>query len=85
MLANEGEISLELIVEETRRAVEQMAPAAVYLGVETVSMPGVIEVTPGQVKEAVGAAKMAGAAGVVLSWDLLHTPLENLRPLARKP
>jgi len=70
---------LHFIAGETRRAVASMAPTPVYLGVETVSMPGVVDVTPEDVRAAVGVAREAEAAGVVLSWDLMHTPIDNLR------
>lgn len=72
---------LSLIAGEARRAVELMSPTPVYLGLETVSMPGVIHITPDHVKEIIGVGRAAGVAGVVLSWDLIHTPIENLRPL----
>ena len=74
-------VPLGLIADEARQAVELMAPTPIYLGLETVSMPGVISITPENVKETIGVGQAAGVAGVVLSWDLMHTPIENLRPL----
>jgi len=79
-IASEG-VPLDLIADETRQAVKLMAPAPVYLGVETVSMPGIIDITPQNVKEIVNTGCVAGARGVVLSWDIMHTPVDNLQPL----
>lgn len=74
-------VPLGLIADETRQAVELMAPTPIYLGLETVSMPGVIHITPKHIEEIVEVGRAAGITGVVLSWDLIHTPIENLRPL----
>ena len=72
---------LKLIAAESRLAVNSLAPAPVYLGLETVSIPGIIKITPAHVEEIVRLGRAAGISGVVLSWDLMHTPLENLKPL----
>jgi hypothetical protein len=72
---------LALIADEARLAVDLLAPTPVYLGLETVSMPGIIEITPEGVSQIVALGREAGVSGVVMSWDLLHTPVENLRPL----
>lgn len=74
-------VPLSLIANEARQAVELMAPTPIYLGLETVSVPGVIDITPDKVKEVIDVGHTAHVAGVVLSWDLMHTPVENLRPL----
>lgn len=78
---NDEGAPLKLIADETRLAVNLLTPAPVYLGLETVSMPGVIDITPKHVEEIVRIGRAAGISGVVLSWDLMHTPLENLKPL----
>jgi kynureninase len=56
-----------------------MRTKPVYLGIEAVSIPAFhIHITPGYVREMVSITRQAGARGVVLSWDLLHMPYENL-------
>jgi hypothetical protein len=73
---------VRLIADETRLAVELMGSVPVYLGVEAVSIPEFnISITPGHVRDMVAVAHDVGAGGVVLSWDLMHTPLDNLRAL----
>ena len=37
--------------------------------------------TPANVEEVLEIGVEAGVQGFVLSWDLLHTPVENIRPL----
>ncbi len=80
---NSEGVPLDLIADETQKAVELMSPASVYLGLETVSMPGIIDITPENVREIVCLGQAVGIAGVALSWDILHTPVENLQPLTR--
>jgi hypothetical protein len=53
------------------------------MGLETVAFPGICEATPGSVLETIAAGRQAGAAGLVMSWDLLDTPLENVRAVAQ--
>lgn len=79
-IADEG-VPLRLIAEEARQAVALASPTPIYLGLETVSMPGIIHITPTHVEEIIDLAQAAGVAGLALSWDLLHTPVENLKPL----
>jgi hypothetical protein len=52
------------------------------MGLETVSIPDVCEATPATVAQAIAAGQRAGVAGLVMSWDLLDTPLENVRAVA---
>jgi len=71
---------LELIRTETAAAVARSALKPVYLGIEAVSIPAFhINITPAHVREMVALARACGARGAVLSWDLLHMPVENLR------
>ena len=72
---------LSLIRAETVSALSLFAPTPVYLGLETVSIPGLMEVTPGNVEEILAIGSETGVHGYVLSWDVLHTPPENVRPL----
>ena len=75
-----GQIPLSLIATEAASAVGLFAPQPVYVGVEAVSLP-VFEVNlrPEQVQQLIQTARAAGAAGAVLSWDVLAMPLENIR------
>jgi hypothetical protein len=79
----ESGLPLPALEHELRQAVALLSPAPVYMGLETVAFPEVCEATPGTVLEALGAGRRAGVAGYVLSWDLLDTPLENIRAVAR--
>ncbi len=74
---------LSLAEAELRQAVELAGSTPIYMGLETVSMPGVIEITPVQVYDMLNAGLSAGVHGAVLSWDVMHTPLENLRTVAK--
>ncbi len=70
----------ELIASETSAAVRRFAPRPVYLGVEAVSLDAFqIHIAPDHLQKTVRLAWQAGAKGVVLSWDLLGMPAENLR------
>jgi hypothetical protein len=78
-ISQEG-VPFELIESEAREAVRWFAPKPVYLGVEAVSLAAFqIDVTPDYVSKAVKLARESGASGVVLSWDLLSMPAENIR------
>jgi hypothetical protein len=72
---------LSLIGAEARKAVRLVSGTPLCMGLETVSMPGVMEVSPRHVEEAIEVGIGAGVGGFVLSWDLLHTPLQNIQPL----
>jgi len=73
--------TLNLISQELGYALNQMSPTPVYLGIETVRIPGVIEISPQHVEEIIDMCKEHEISGFALSWDLLHTPLDNLLPL----
>ena len=72
---------LSLIRAEIGRALSLFGGTPLYLGLETVSIKGLMEVTPRNVEEILEIGSEAGVQGYVLSWDLLHTPVENVRPL----
>ena len=72
---------LSLIHAETVRAVRLFAGTPLYLGLESVSIPGRMEVRPRHVEEILEIGTQAGVQGFVLSWDLLHTPIDNVGPL----
>jgi hypothetical protein len=63
-------------------AVRSMRPDPIYFGLELVSHPGVIEITPTLVNEMVRIGRGAGAAGCVISWDLMHAPMSGIEALA---
>jgi hypothetical protein len=72
-----------LFASETTLAVESLAPVPVYLGIETVYWPGLTEPTADDVFEMMRTGRKAGVRGVCLSWDILHSPLDNIAALKR--
>ena len=70
------------IQAEIEAAVRAMRPVPVWFGLELVSQPGVIDVTPADVRAMVGAGRAANAAGLVISWDLMHAPMDGVEALA---
>jgi hypothetical protein len=47
-------------------------------GMELVELEGVTSLKPEQIRSDLIAVKKSGAAGLALSWDLLHISLERL-------
>ena len=41
-----------------------------------------IDITPALVRDMVRAGRAANAAGLVISWDLMHAPVDCVRALA---
>ena len=78
----ERAVPMSFIQEEIDAAVRALAPIPVYFGLELVRQPGVIDVDPTHVAEMVKAGRAASAAGLVISWDLMHVPIDCLRALA---
>jgi hypothetical protein len=76
-------IPLSLAEAELRQAVQLAGSTPIYMGLETVSMPGVINITPAHVRNTLEVGLAAGVHGAVLSWDVMHTPLENLPAVAQ--
>lgn len=72
---------LSLIRAETIEGLSLCGGTPMYLSLETVSIKGLMEVTPTSVEEVLEIGAEAGVQGFALSWDLLHTPVENVRPL----
>ena len=60
----------------------RLPPVPVYFGLELVRQPGVIDVDPAHVVDMVRAGRAANAAGLVISWDLMHAPIDCVRALA---
>ena len=75
-------VPLPFIQAEIDVAVRAMAPVPVYFGLEIVNQPGVIAVKPAHVRGMVRAGRAANAAGLVISWDLMHAPRDGLEALA---
>ena len=73
---------LPLIQSEIDAAVSAMAPTPVYFGLELVRHTGVIDITPTHVVEVVRAGRATNAAGLVISWDLMHAPMDGIQALA---
>lgn len=77
----ETAVPMEWIEAEMKASMEMMQGTPVYFGLECVSFPGVIDVRPDQAAALLKAAFNNRADGAVLSWDLMHLPLENLRAM----
>ena len=75
-------VPLSFIQAEIDRAVRALAPVPVYFGLELARQPGVIDVDPAHVAGMVKAGRAANAAGLVISWDLMHAPIDCVQALA---
>ncbi len=78
----ESAVPLSFIQAEIEAAVRTLAPAPVYFGLELIRQRGVIDVDPAHVVDMVKAGSAANAAGLVISWDLTHAPIDCVRALA---
>jgi hypothetical protein len=78
----ESGVPFSFIQAEIEAAVRAMVPIPVYFGLELVRQPGVIDVDPAHVFGMVKAARAANAAGLVISWDLMHAPIDRVWALA---
>jgi hypothetical protein len=75
-------VPISFIQAEIDAAVRALAPVPVYFGLELIRQPGVIDVDPAHVADMVKAGRAANAAGLVISWDLMHAPIDCVRALA---
>jgi hypothetical protein len=75
-------VPVSFIQAEIDTAVRTLAPVPVYFGLELIRQPGVIDVDPAHVLDMVKAGRAANAAGLVISWDLMHAPIDCVRALA---
>ena len=75
-------VPIAFIQAEIDAAVRALAPVPVYFGLELIRQPGVIDVDPAHVADMVKAGRAANAAGLVISWDLMHAPMDCVRALA---
>jgi hypothetical protein len=71
-------LSTFTLEKEVRRGVEACSVPALA-GMELVELQGVTNLNPEQIKSDLSGLKRSGAAGLAISWDLLHIPLERLR------
>ena len=81
-VTRESAVPLSIMSAEVSAAVQLMGGVSVYFGLELVRHPGVIDVTSKQVLEMVSVGRENGAAGVVISWDLMHAPADLIETLA---
>jgi len=81
-LTREHAVPLQVIRPEIAAAVRSVNPVPVLLGLELVHHPGVVEIMPEQVIDMVRAGREANVAGAILSWDLMHAPIDGLRAFA---
>lgn len=76
-------VPIPFIQAEIDAAVRAFSPVPVYFGLELVRQPGVIDIDPVHVVEMVKAGRAANAAGLVISWDLMHAPADCIQALAK--
>jgi len=70
-------ISTDALESEVRRGVKSCT-VPVLAGMELVDLKGVTHLHQDQIEADLAGMKRAGAAGLSLSWDLLHIPLDRL-------
>jgi hypothetical protein len=75
-------VPLSFIQAEIDAAVRTLSPVPVYFGLELVRQRGVIDVDTAHVVGMVKAGRAANAAGLVISWDLMHAPIDCVQALA---
>ncbi len=63
---------------EAERACAFAGHAPVWVGLDLVEIPGICHIDEPTVRAALRAVRQTGIAGIVLSWDLWHIPLERL-------
>jgi hypothetical protein len=78
----ERAVPIPFVQAEIGAAVLAFSPVPVYFGLELIRELGVIEVNPGHVFDMVKAGRAANAAGLVISWDLMHAPDDCIQALA---
>jgi len=71
-------VSSEALQAEIKRA-RQSGLKTLLAGLEFVELEGVAQLRPAQIGADLQAVRLAGADGLVLSWDLWAIPLERLR------
>jgi hypothetical protein len=82
LVTQESAVPLSFVQAEIDAAVRTLAPVPVYFGLELVRQRGVIDVDTAHVVGMVKAGRAANAAGLVISWDLMHAPIDCVQTLA---
>jgi hypothetical protein len=80
--SRESAVPLRMIKAEIEAAIRAMQPVPIYFGLELISHPGVVDITPALVRDMVSAGRAANARGLIISWDLMHAPMDGIRALA---
>jgi hypothetical protein len=75
-------VPISFLQAEIDAAVRALAPTPCWFGLELVRQQGVIDVDAAHIVEMVKAGRAANAAGLVISWDLMHAPIDCVRVLA---
>ncbi|MDP2991240.1 MAG: hypothetical protein Q8O57_11835 [Kiritimatiellota bacterium] len=76
-------LSPQALESELRRGVAASS-APVLAGVELVEIAGVARLSPRQITRDLAAIRRANPAGLAISWDLRHIPLERLELVRRE-
>jgi hypothetical protein len=76
-------LSPQALESELRRGVAAAAAAPALAGFELVEIESVARLNPAQISADLAAVRRAGVAGLSISWDLRHIPLDRLE-LAKK-
>ncbi len=63
--------------KEVQRGI-QLAATPVLAGIELVDLPGLTHLNPAQIRSDLVAIRRAAPAGLAISWDLLHIPMDWL-------
>lgn len=77
-------LSLEVAAEQARAARRLAGEVPIMAGFEVVDRPGVCRVSPAVASQYARLLRSSGASGLVLSWDILDAPPENLSAVARE-
>lgn len=75
-------LSSSTLAKEIERAV-QSSPKPILAGIELVEIPGVATLSTAQIEQDLQAVKQVKPAGIAISWDLWHIPLERLEIVRR--
>ena len=73
---------MRMIKAEIEAAIRAMQPVPIYFGTELIDRPGVVDVAPALVRDIVSAGRAADARALIISWDLIHAPMDGIPALA---
>lgn len=77
-------VPFDILRHEISTAVRSIPSVPVYFGLELIHYPGSIEINPRDVVGVVNAGREAGAAGAIISWDLMHAPADGIKALGEQ-